>query len=330
MPKSALVIGGTRFIGRHTVEELLDHDYHVTIFNRGNHDNPFATREGVDHVEGDRRDETDLKAAKLSVRPDIVIDCVAYYPADVDIATDLFTDVEGYVYISSGDAYGEEEIPKREDATPMRPCTEEQAVDDAGETYGNRKAEGDRKIVEAAEEGVNAMSIRPCIVYGPYDYTERMDYWLDRVDSHDRVVVPGDGQNLWHRAYAPDVAKALRVVAENGEPGGFYNVGDQRAVTLEEMLELIADAMDTDIEVVTAGENELAAAGLSPEDFVLYRDYPHLLDVNKLADLGWESTPLEEAMARSVEEHRESDRDGAEYDPGRENEETVLDVLDTL
>lgn len=330
MPDSALVIGGTRFIGRHTVEELLDHDYHVTIFNRGNHDNPFADHEGVDHVEGDRRDETDLKAAKLSVRPDIVIDCVAYYPADVEIATDLFSGVEGYVYISSGDAYGEEEIPKREDATPMRPCTEEQAVDESSDTYGNRKAEGDRKILEAAEEGVNAMSIRPCIVYGPHDYTERMDYWLDRVDSHDRVVVPGDGQNLWHRAYAPDVAKALRVVAENGEPGEFYNVGDQRAVTLEEMLNLIADAMDTDIEVVAAGENELAAAGLSPDDFVLYRDYPHLLDVNKLADLGWESTPLEETMARTVEEHRESERDGAEYDPGREKEETVLDVLDTL
>ena len=96
------------------------------------------------------------------------------------------------------------------------------------------------------------------------------------------------------------------------------------------MLELIADAMDTDIEVVHAGGRELAAAGLEPDDFVLYRDYPHLLDTNKLADLGWESTPLSEGMARTVEEHRDADRDGSEYDPGRENEEAVLDVLDTL
>jgi len=330
MSDSALVVGGTRFVGRHTVEELLDHDYHVTIFNRGNHDNPFAGRENVDHVEGDRRDETDLKAAKLSVEPDIVIDCVAYYPADVEIATDVFADVDGYVYISSGDAYGVEEIPKREDETPMRPCTEEQAVDESGDTYGNRKAEGDRKVVEAAENGVNAMSVRPCIVYGPYDYTERMDYWLDRVDSYDRVVVPGDGQNVWHRAYVEDVASALRIVAEEGVPGEFYNVGDRTAVTLDEMLELMADAMDTEIEVVHAGERELAAADLDPESFILYRDYPHLLDTDKLAALGWSSTPLEEAMARTVEEHRESDRDGGEYDPGRENEETVLSVLDTV
>jgi nucleoside-diphosphate-sugar epimerase len=330
MTQSALVIGGTRFIGRHTVEELLANDYHVTIFNRGNHENPFADRDGVDHVEGDRREDQDLRAAALSVRPDIVIDCVAYSPEDVDVAVDLFADVDGYVYISSGDAYAEEQIPKREDDTPMRSCTPEQAVDESGETYGNRKAEGDRIVQQAAEEGVNAMSVRPCIVYGPYDYTERMDYWLDRVDTHDRVVVPGDGQNLWHRAYVKDVASALRIVAEEGEPGEFYNVGDQRAVTLSEMLDLVADATNTDVEVVPAGENELAAAELQPDDFILYREYPHLLDTCKLADLGWESTPPAEAMARTVEEHRDSERDGSEYDPGREQEEAVLSVLDTV
>ena len=326
----ALVIGGTRFIGRHTVEEFLAHDYDVTIFNRGNHDNPFADDDRVDNIQGDRTDDTDLQTASLAARPDVVVDCVAYKPSEVERATEVFADVDAYVYISSGDAYGREEIPKREGETPMRPCTPEQAEDDTGETYGNRKAEGDRKLFAAAENGVNAMSVRPCIVYGPHDYTERLDYWLDRVDSHDRVVVPGDGQNVWHRAYVEDVASALRVVAEEGEAGEVYNVGDRRLVTLDEMLRLMADAMDTEVELVHAGERELAAGGLAPEDFILYRDYPHVLDTNKLAGLGWESTPLDEAMAATVAEHRESDRDGSEHDPGRDAEERVLDVLDTL
>jgi 2'-hydroxyisoflavone reductase len=326
----ALVIGGTRFIGRHTVEELLTHDYDVTIFNRGNRDNPFADEDRVEHIEGDRTDDTDLQTASLAARPDIVVDCVACKPADVKRAVEVFSDVDAYVYISSGDAYGREEVPKREGETPLRPCTPDQAEDDSGETYGNRKAEGDRVVAEAATNGVNAMSVRPCIVYGPHDYTERMDYWLDRVDNYDRVVVPGDGQNVWHRAYVEDVASALRVVAEDGEPGESYNVGDRRLVTLEEMLDLAADAMDTDVEVVHAGERELAAGGLAPSDFVLYREYPHVLDTNKLASLGWESTSLAEAMTRTVEDHRTSDRDGAEYDPGRDAEERVLGVLDTL
>jgi nucleoside-diphosphate-sugar epimerase len=309
---------------------LLANDYDVTIFNRGNHENPFAEDGHVTHVEGDRTDDARLLTAAREADPDAVFDCVAYYPEDVRTACEAFADAEAYVCISSGDAYGAEVIPKREGETDLRPCDADQAVDDSGETYGNRKAEGDRAIFAAADRGVRAMSVRPCIVYGPHDYTERLDYWLDRVLAHDRVVVPGDGQNVWHRAYVEDVASALRVVAEEGTAGEAYNVGDRRLLTLRETVELAADAADTEIEVVTAGERELSAADLAPEDFVLYRDYPHVLDTGKLAALGWESTPVDEAMERTVAEHRESDRDGSDHDPGRDAEQRVLSVLDTV
>jgi len=330
MTDTALVIGGTRFIGRHTVSDLLANGYEVVMLNRGNHENPFADDDRVTHVEGDRTNERDLRTAKLSADPDVVIDCVAYYPDDVETAVDVFADVDGYVYISSGSSYAAEEIPKREGETPLRDCTPEQATDESDETYGNRKAEGDRIVFDAAEEGVNAMAVRPCIVYGPNDYTERLDYWIDRVLSYDRVVVPGDGQNLWHRAYVEDVASALRVVAERGEPGAAYNVGDRRALTLEETLETVAAAAGVDCEVVPASADALAAGGLEPDDFVLYREYPHLLDTCALADLGWESTPVDEAMARTVAEHRAAERDGGEWDPGRDAEERVLGVKETL
>jgi 2'-hydroxyisoflavone reductase len=327
---TALVIGGTRFIGRHLVTDLLDNGYDVTIFNRGNHDNPFAGTDDVHHFEGDRTNDSALEAARDEVNPDIVIDCVAYKPREVRSATELFADVDGYVYISSGSAYGVEEIPKRENDTELCDCTAEQATDESMASYGPRKAEGDRAIFEAAERGVNAMSVRPCIVYGPYDYTERLDFWIDRVNEHGRLLVPGDGQNLWHRAYAEDVASALRIVAEEGEPGEAYNVGDEQLVTMDEMISLIADALDMEVELVHASNRELSTVDCSTDDYILYRDYPHVLDTNKLASLGWESTPLDVAMERTVEEHLESDRDGSEYDPGRENEERVLGVLDTI
>ncbi|MFC4439263.1 MULTISPECIES: NAD-dependent epimerase/dehydratase family protein [Natrialbaceae] len=326
----ALVIGGTRFIGRHLVEELLEYGYDVTIFNRGNHENPFADDDRVRRIEGDRTNDSALEAAASEADPDAVFDCVAYYPKDVQAATRIFDDCEAYVYISSGAAYANEEIPKREGETPLESYTTEQAVDDSGETYGPRKAEGDRAVFAAAERGVNAMAVRPCIVYGPRDYTERLDFWIDRVNRFDRVVVPGDGTNVWHRAYVEDVASALRIVAERGNAGEAYNVGDRRLVTLEEMVDVIAAELDTTVDVVTAGPRELEAGEIEPDDYVLYREYPHVLSTAKLADLGWESTPLEEAMARSVADFLESDRDGSDYDPGRENEERVLGILDTF
>ncbi len=327
---TVLVIGGSRFVGRHAVEAFLEAGYDVTTFNRGNHPDPFAGDDRVRHVAGDRTNDSALEAAAGRVDPDVVVDVVAYHPRDVRAATTVFADVDAYVYVSSGDAYAEEVVPKREDETALEPCTPEQATDDGPASYGARKAEGDRAVFEAAADGVDATSVRPCIVYGPHDYTERLDYWLDRVASYDRLVVPGDGQNLWHRAYVEDVARALVVVAERGEPGEAYNVGDRRLLTLAETVRLAADAMGRDVEVVTAGPRELSAGGLAPSDFVLYREYPHVFDTSKLAALGWASTPVEETMARTAEDHLGSDRDGAEHDPGRDAEERVLGVLDTL
>lgn len=325
----ALVIGGTRFIGRHTVAELLHHDYGITVFNRGNHENPFADREGVTHVAGDRTNPDDVERA-ASTDPDVVIDCVAYHPAEVRHAIRLFADSDAYVVISSGAAYGAEEIPKREDETPLHECTDEQATDDSWETYGPRKAEIDRVVADAGADGVAAMSVRPPVVYGPHDYTERFDYWLDRVDSYDRVLVPGDGDCLRHLVFVEDVARALVTVAERGDPGESYNVGDRRLPVLAEWVELIADALGSDIEIVTANERELAAADLTPEDFPLYRSYPHVLDTNKLAELGCEATRVEEALERTVENHRKSERTGRENGPDCDAEKRVLSVLDTL
>ena len=329
----ALVIGGSRFIGRHTVLALSDAGYDVTTFNRGTHEDPFGPE--IDRVQGDRREDDDLRDAREAVAPDVVVDCVAYYPRDVRVACEIFDEVDAYVFISSGAAYrtadefGVERVPKREGETALHDCTEAQATDDTWETYGNRKAEGDRRVFRAAERGVNAMSLRPPIVYGPHDYTERFDYWVDRVDGYGRVLVPGDGTNLRHLVYVEDVAEAVVTLVEDGEPGEAYNCGDDHLPTLGEWVELVAVACDAESEVVHAGARELAAGDLSYEDFPLYRAYPHVLDTTKLRDLGWRSTPHQEAVAATVEHVRERGFEG-ERGPDRGAEERVLDILETM
>jgi nucleoside-diphosphate-sugar epimerase len=324
---NVLLIGGSRFIGRHTVAALLDAGYDVTTFTRGNREDPFG--DAIDRVHGDRREDDDLERAAREVDPDVVVDCVAYYPRDVRVACEVFADVDAYVYISSGASYGAERIPKREGETALHDCTEEQATDDTWDTYGNRKAEGDREVFAAAERGVNAMALRPPIVYGPHDYTERFDYWVDRVDGADRVLVPGDGTNLRHLVYVEDVASAIRTLIEQGDPGEAYNVGDDHLPVLGEWIDLIAEACGTEVEQVHAGERELDAGDLEYEDFPLYRSYPHVLDTTKLRSLGWSSTPHEEAVAATVEHVRERGFEG-ERGPDPADERRVLDILDTV
>ncbi|QCC51111.1 NAD-dependent epimerase/dehydratase family protein [Halapricum salinum] len=324
--QSVLVVGGTRFIGRATVAEFREHGYDVTLCNRGHHPNPFGGDDAVELVEADRREDEQLRAAAEAVEPDVVVDLVAYHPRDVRVATDIFADSEAYVFVSSGAAYAADEIPKREGETPLKSCSESEAVDDSHETYGKRKAEGDRAVFAAADEGVRAMSVRPTIVYGPHDYTERLDYWLARVDSHGAVVVPGDGGSLHQLAYVEDVASALRVVAERGTAGEAYNVGDRDAQPLGDLLDLLAAACETDVRQAYASERELSP-DLEPDDFPLYRDRPHLLATEKLHALGWEATPHREALEPTVREHRESDRDGSDRGPRRDVEADILDRL---
>ncbi|WP_248515272.1 NAD-dependent epimerase/dehydratase family protein [Salinarchaeum laminariae] len=322
----ALIIGGTRFIGRHLVTELLDAGYEVTLFNRGNHDNPFAENDDVAQFTGDRTSDAALEQARDEVDPSIVVDCVAYYPGEVRMATEIFADVDAYVFVSSGSAYGTNEIPKREGQTALEPCSDEQAVDDSHESYGARKAEGDRAVFEAAEDGVRAMSVRPTIVYGPHDYTGRLNYWTERVRSQDRVLVPGDGTNIHHLVAVENVVRAIRTVAEEGTPGEAYNVGDHRVLTLGEVVEQIATGLDADVEIVTAVERDLADGGLEAGDFPLYNPNPHLLSTAKLYDLGWAPVDPTDAIADTVTTAYDTERDPG---PDPADTEGVLRSLDS-
>ncbi len=295
---SVLIIGGTRFIGRHTVSEFREHGYSVSIFNRGHHENPFAADSAVDHIKGDRTDDSALTRAQTAVNPDVVVDCTAYHPHDVEQATSIFDEAAAYVYISSGAAYGKEVVPKREDETPLCPCTPAQARDETGDTYGNRKAAGDRAVFEAAADGVRAMSVRPPIVFGPHDYTGRFDYWIDRVTRFDELLVPHT--KLRQLVYVRDVASAIRTIAESGDAGNAYNVGTHTIPTLDEWLELIATAADTSVSSIFVDHHRLAAAGLAPDAFPLYRARPHVLSTAKLESLGWNATSPADAVAETV------------------------------
>lgn len=349
---SALVIGGTGFIGRHTVENLIDHGYRVTSISRSNPDFSFSKPEAVIHISTDRADEARIRELATQIEPEFVIDCAAFHPRDVEIAVEAFADADAYVYVSSGGAYSRQEIPKREDETLLHDCSVEQATDDTMASYGPRKAEADRIARTTDNRGIIGTSVRPSVLYGPesiasqeIDPTELgpswieglpinqtlHDYWIDRVDRYDRIVVPGDGTAIWHRSYVEDVADALRLVAEQGIPGEAYNVGDRRVCTLEDVIELIAAVLDTAVELVYASRRELAEYDLEPADFILYHHpatgYPHIHETCKIRRLGWESTTVEEAMSRTVEERIDYLRNQPDAPPNREAEERLLAQL---
>lgn len=307
----SLVIGGTRFVGRHLVRELLDAGDRVTVFTRGEHANPFADDDRVTHVTGDRTDEA--RVSELAERePDRVFDTCAYHPAEVRHATNVFADTT-YVYVSTGSVYDDDRRPFREDETPLHDCTPEQETDESVETYGPRKAECDRAVFDAARDGVRAMAVRPMLVYGPHDYTERFPYWVSRVLAEEPFLVPGDGASVLHRSYVRDVASALRVVASEGEAGEAYNVADHHTLTTRATLDRLGELAGVEPEPVYVSRRELREAGIDAEAFPLVYPDSQWADTSKLEALGWESTPVAEALRETVRDVRESDRIGDEF-----------------
>src|SRR5829696_9554179 len=172
-----LIIGGTRFLGRHLVTAAQARDHEVTLFNRGLHSSEPPI--DVETIHGDRY--SDL--AKLQGRHwDAVVDTCGMVPRAVKAAAEVLSEsVDRYVFISSQNAYADVSVAGVDETFPVRTLTTEQlaeanAIDTAGEPtygamYGGLKAMCEQAVEEVMPDRV--LTIRPGLLVGPDDYTDR-------------------------------------------------------------------------------------------------------------------------------------------------------------
>lgn len=199
-----LVLGGTSFAGRRVVEFALAEGHSVTTFNRGR-TNPDLFSGAVRSLHGDRT-AGDYDSLSGAGPFDAVVDMCAYVPRAVreTVAALGPGGLDGpYVLISSVSAYAEPE-PGSESAgftedSPLATLpegVEESCEDVTGETYGPLKVLTERAAEEVLPAAV--MIVRPGLIVGPYDPTDRFTYWVRRMAGGGRVLAPE----------GPDVARA--------------------------------------------------------------------------------------------------------------------------
>lgn len=239
-----LIIGGTRFVGRHFVKTASARNHEVTLFNRGDHSTEKLP--GVDTIQGDRNRDLNKLAGR---RWDAVIDTCGYLPRAVRAAASMLANsVDLYVFISSQSVYADVSVCGIDENAPLKSLTTEQldqanAIDASGQssaaTYGDMYGGLKALCEQAAEEAMpnRVLVVRPGLIVGPYDYTDRFTYWPVRVARGGEVLAPGRPDKYIQFIDARDLAKwTVRVIESKAT--GVYNVGSPpRTLTMRNVLE---------------------------------------------------------------------------------------------
>ena len=239
-----LIMGGTRFLGRHLVEAALGRGHEVTIFTRGR-SNP----ELFPHVERLRGDRDGDLSALVGRRWDATIDTSGYVPRIVRASAELLRGaVAHYTFISSVSVYGTFEkvgIVEDDPVAPLPPEKEGTEEID-GETYGPLKALCEQEVMRVFPGA--ALVIRPGLIVGPHDPTDRFTYWPHRVARAGRparggqgvwgndVLAPGGPGQPVQIIDARDLAEWDVRLVEARTAGTFNATGPDRPLTLGELL----------------------------------------------------------------------------------------------
>jgi len=253
-----LILGGTRFLGPHLVEAALAKKHTVTLFNRGK-SNPGLFPD-LETLLGDRDGKLD---ALRDRKWDAVIDTSGYVPRIVRLSAELLApNVRHYVFISTISVYADfNEIGITESSTvgTLEDPTVEQIT---GETYGPLKALCEQ-AAEAAMPG-RTTSIRPGLICGPLDTSDRFTYWPVRVDRGGEVLAPGDPEAAVQFIDVRDLAEWTIRMVEDGHAGVYNAVGPKGLMTMEELLHGCKIVTGADARFTWVAESFLLEQGVQP------------------------------------------------------------------
>jgi 2'-hydroxyisoflavone reductase len=297
-----LILGGTKFLGRAVAEAALARGHEGTLFNRGR-TNPNLFPE-AEKIRGDR--EQDLGALR-GRRWDAVIDTATFLPRVVRLSVDALREsVDRYVYVSSISVYADLS------SAPVEGAAVAELTDPSSESiedYGALKAVCEQIVTEAF--GDRALVVRPGLIVGPHDPTDRFTYWPRRVAAGGRVLAPAPRDAPVQFIDARDLGAWIVHATEQSLRGTYNATGEP--TTFERLLDACTRVAGSDAEIVWVPSERLVEAGVGEwVELPLWIAAPEFAamqqaDVSKAVADGLTFRPLEETI-----------RDTLAWDAGRD------------
>ena len=282
-PLKILILGGTGFLGPHTVEYALKRGHEITLFNRGKTNLGMFSE--LETIIGDRDPEVNAGLSGLEGRQwDAVIDNSGYVARMVGASASLLAEnVKQYVFVSTicqydnwieGGQFGTEERP--------RATLEDPATEDVSKFYCEMKAYCERAVDEAMPG--RATHVRPGLIVGPLDKSDRYTYWPVRMARGGEVLAPGKPEDLTQYIDVRDLAKFLVLCVEENLAGAYNAVCMPRP--WGEFLEETRQAVNPDAKLTWVPAEFLAEQDVQPwSDVHLWAD----VDSPMSGSLTWSS-----------------------------------------
>lgn len=263
-----LVVGGTGFLGGAAADAAVTAGHAVSILTRGRTKRPAGPR--VETIIADRfGDLSSLRGRHF----DLVIDTCAFSPDAVASLLDALPTAGRYAFISSISAYADLSTPNLDETAPTSRATPEQlamaqalpaeqrsSAASYGTAYGALKREAE--LVAQSRLGDRALILRVGLLVGAGDYTDRLTYWVRRIDQGGTIPLPGDPDRLVQLIDARDAAAFIVSAGEQGASGTLNLTG--RPVSFAAVCEACRDLTGSNARFAWRPEAEILAAGLTP------------------------------------------------------------------
>lgn len=253
-----LVLGGTRFLGRAFVEAAGERGHTLTLFNRGR-TNP-GLHPGVERITGDRDGGLGALAGRTW---DAVMDPSGFFPRVVGASASALAQIAGrYLFVSSISVYAEP-MPRGVDETAPVARLADPAVEDiGGGNYGGLKALCEERVREAF--GDRALIVRPGLIVGPHDTTDRFPYWPRRLARGGEVLAPGSADAPVQLIDVRDLAAWMVILLERGVGGTFNATGPAQPLAIGRCLDRIAAAVGANAKLTWVSDTFLDAQKVEP------------------------------------------------------------------
>jgi 2'-hydroxyisoflavone reductase len=217
---NVLIIGGTRFLGKHLADSLLRNNHNVTLFHRGKTAPPDDIMT-CEEIIGDREQDLSLLENRSW---DAVIDTCGFLPIHVrKMAETLKNNVSSYVFISSVSVYEDQSKLHINENDKVAQLKDPDIAEFKLEMYGELKAQCEKEVQSVFKD--NALVIRPGLIVGPYDYTDRFTYWPDRGSRGGEILIPDMKDPTVRFIDGRDLADWIVRMIENKEHGLYQAVG---------------------------------------------------------------------------------------------------------